>query len=168
MSEVIALPAQAYIYVIGAPDGPQKIGLANDPVRRLAILQTGNASGIGVNASVPVMRSDADLVERHAHHLLLDRHIRGEWFDVTPAEALAVIRQAVSAANRGDQVNRIIGGRGRRKHEWEKLLVRFAPGTEARFNAVLVGKEDRATIIRELVDREIERRTKAARKADKT
>lgn len=94
---VSPLPAQAYVYVIGAEDGPQKIGVANDPQSRRAMLQTGNPSLLGVAAAVPVARRHALAVEKQAHRILKSKRIRGEWFNVSPEEAADAIRLAVDA-----------------------------------------------------------------------
>lgn len=53
------------------------------------------------------------------------------------------------------------------KHEWEKLLMRFPVGTEARFEAVKLPGEERTKLIRELLDRELQRREKATLKGPK-
>jgi hypothetical protein len=52
-----------------------------------------------------------------------------------------------------------------RKRRWpERTAIKFAAGTFDRIAAVLADEEDRMTFMREAVEREIERREKAAEK----
>lgn len=96
-ASILPLPAQAYVYVIGTEDGPQKIGIANNPESRRAIFQTGNPEPLMLAASVPVLKHEALSVERYAHWLLEGSRIRGEWFNVSPDEALEAVEAAVKA-----------------------------------------------------------------------
>lgn len=97
MARIAHLPAQAYVYVIGAPDGPQKVGVAADVNSRRAMLQTGNPVGLVVAHKVEVSRQDAFFVERYAHDLLSGDRVRGEWFDVSPEEAIDAVNAAYQA-----------------------------------------------------------------------
>lgn len=101
MAEIAALPAQAYVYVIGAPDGPIKIGVAADAAARCAMLQVGNPAALTVLHKVSVSRRDVYFVERYAHALLSDDRIRGEWFDVEPDQAIAAVNASVEALRSG-------------------------------------------------------------------
>jgi hypothetical protein len=51
---------------------------------------------------------------------------------------------------------------GRRKINFDKMLARFAEGVFARIDAVLRPGESRAEFIRDAVERELERRERAA------
>jgi len=53
---------------------------------------------------------------------------------------------------------------GRRRINEEQMPARFPAGTLARIDAVLEDKEKRADLLREAVEREIERRERAAEK----
>lgn len=88
------LSEQAFVYVIGSEDGPQKIGIAGDAKRRLGLLQVGNPASLKIFAEIPAMRAEAFIVERKAHDSLKDKHIRGEWFDVLPDDAVAAVKAA--------------------------------------------------------------------------
>lgn len=101
---VLPLPAQAYVYVIGADDGPQKIGVANDPKGRLSIFQVGNPTTLVISAAEPVTREQAFAVEHYAHQLLKERRVRGEWFDVSPIEAIDAVRLAIDAVVNGNTI----------------------------------------------------------------
>jgi hypothetical protein len=48
----------------------------------------------------------------------------------------------------------------RQKNEFEKVLLRFKPGTNDRIDAVR-GERDRASFVREAIDEKIERETRA-------
>lgn len=96
-ANVLPLPAQAYVYVIGAEDGPQKIGIASDPENRLTIFQTGNPAALKVSAALPISRDKAFAVESYAHRLLAHKRVRGEWFNVSPADAAKAVRMAFAA-----------------------------------------------------------------------
>ena len=71
-----------------------KIGIAGDPLRRLAMLQIGQARDLILAWSVIVDR--AEDVERAAHKILRDRRVRGEWFNCTVREAKAAIELAMA------------------------------------------------------------------------
>jgi len=89
-----------YVYVIASSDsGPSKIGIANNPQKRLRGLQTGSPTPLQIFATEPIGFAAA-AVERAAHKSLsAHRSVGGgEWFNVTPQEAHAAIRDAASAA----------------------------------------------------------------------
>lgn len=70
------------VYFIQAGDGgPIKIGVGNDPVGRLANLQTGHHELLTLLATVP---GDAE-VEAELHEAFARHRLRGEWFDPAPA-----------------------------------------------------------------------------------
>ena len=82
-----------YIYFIQSGDAT-KIGLANNPTKRMAELQTSNPVQL---VMLKYFRSyNADRDERVLHGLVHDRCIRGEWFvldeltrdDIKTAETL--------------------------------------------------------------------------------
>jgi predicted GIY-YIG superfamily endonuclease len=64
MSAAVAqFPAERFVYVIGAADGPQKIGIATKPQQRLLEFQTGNPARLAVQAMVPASSDEARAVE---------------------------------------------------------------------------------------------------------
>lgn len=83
-----------YVYVIQwGDDGPVKIGMAAYPDARLNGLQVGNWTELFLRALVPTP-CKPKVVERVAHRLAVPHLIRGEWFDLTPLEAVSVILHA--------------------------------------------------------------------------
>lgn len=74
----------SFIYAIqvGA-DGPIKIGRSASSGVRLQELQIGNPIPLHLLGAAPETN---DLNEQSEHVRLKDRRIRGEWFDITPAD----------------------------------------------------------------------------------
>lgn len=65
------------IYFIQAgEDGPVKIGKANNPQKRLAVLQTGSSDRLYIRAVLDA----PDEAEKHLHKTLAGAKMRGEWF----------------------------------------------------------------------------------------
>ena len=89
-------PPTRYVYVIGPETGLQKVGLATDPKARLAALQTASAHDLVLHVAVPVPFGEGHAVERRAHRALARCCVRNEWFDTTPAEAMAAVRSAAA------------------------------------------------------------------------
>ena len=85
-----------YIYVIGPAHGAQKVGLATDPRTRLSALQTACPFELVLHACVAVPFAEARSVEGRAHQLLAATRARNQWFEATPAEAVAAIHAAVA------------------------------------------------------------------------
>lgn len=78
------------VYVI-AEEGAEvcKIGLTNDPHKRLSVLQTGQSKLLILHAAWMV--ADAEALERAAHKALAARRLQGEWFAVTAQHAVFTI-----------------------------------------------------------------------------
>lgn len=80
----------AYVYFIEETDSyrkpkPVKIGLANDPQKRMADLQIGNSSELKLILSIPCSDSEeAGKLERSLQWIAQKRfsHMRGEWFQI--------------------------------------------------------------------------------------
>ena len=87
-------PPNRYVYVIGPLVGLQKVGLATDPKQRLATLQTACPFDLFLHLSVAVPFEEAHAIERRAHRLLARSCVRNEWFETTPAEAMAAVKSA--------------------------------------------------------------------------
>jgi hypothetical protein len=65
------------VYFIGATDGPIKIGMAVDPLARMASLQTSHATRLCLYATTTGGRK-----QEAAYHRRFARHrLHGEWFD---------------------------------------------------------------------------------------
>lgn len=84
-----------FIYVIGPKTPPVKIGITNNCEKRLMNLQTGNDEKLYVHHSEPVDRNLARVFEGIIHRQLNYKCTHGEWFDITPEEAINHIRFAL-------------------------------------------------------------------------
>ena len=89
-------PPHRYIYVIGPSQGLQKVGIATDPKQRLATLQTAVPFDLHLHLAVAVLFHEAHAIERRAHRLLAKACVRNEWFETTPADAMAAVRSATA------------------------------------------------------------------------
>ena len=89
-------PPVRYVYVIGPAAGLQKVGLATDPRARLAALQTVCPFDLHLHVAVSVPFGEAHAIERRAHRALAKACVRNEWFAVSPAEAVAAVREAAN------------------------------------------------------------------------
>lgn len=83
-----------YVYVIQwGDDGPVKIGMAIAPSYRVRELQVGNWAKLTVRAVIPTP-CKPKIVERVAHRVALPHLIRGEWFDMSPIDAVSAVLAA--------------------------------------------------------------------------
>lgn len=72
-----------YLYAIGNPNGPVKIGISDNPRGRLAQFQTSCPFPITLLHAEPCESRDiAYADERFLHRHLKENHLYGEWFDV--------------------------------------------------------------------------------------
>lgn len=88
------------IYVIGSEGtAAVKIGLANDPAKRVGSLQTGTPHTL----SLLWTHGGGAELEMHLHATFIEHRVRGEWFDLTPlGDPVTVIRDVVR--NAGDKL----------------------------------------------------------------
>lgn len=147
------------IYLAGTGRGPKKIGIGTSAAKRVRAIQNASGKAMSLHHSERVPVGAARAIESHAHWMLADRWVRGEWFDVSVAEAKEVIAESIKAVaeGRAQRGNRNLG---RPKINDEQTPGRFRAGTLARIDAVLVEKEKRSDFIREAVERELDRREK--------
>lgn len=79
--------AASFVYFIQSGEhGPVKIGLAQDPLRRMAELQTGNPEDLFLRHVVPGKRAD----EGKLHHRFREARVRGEWFGLSYLEIILI------------------------------------------------------------------------------
>lgn len=77
-----------YIYVIGPKVGPQKIGITKDLKSRLKAIQTGNPDKLFIHHFEEVETKQVRPLEKKIHLELSYKKLKGEWFDLTPEEAV--------------------------------------------------------------------------------
>lgn len=76
-----------------------KIGVARDTRKRMATLQVANPYELKLVHAEPLRSlTYAGLAERAAHRVLANRHLRSEWFSVSPELASKVISVTAGAA----------------------------------------------------------------------
>lgn len=93
-----------YIYVVhmGCPIGFVKIGISDNPDRRLAGMQTANPYPLKLSRCWgPFERARAMQLETMLHRIFQEDNARGEWFGVSPdkvAWALSSITRLTNTA----------------------------------------------------------------------
>jgi hypothetical protein len=81
------------MYVIADdPAGPVKLGISVDPDQRLRQLQTGHAAPLRVFHREPVDAERVKLFERLLHRDNHHHRLRGEWFNLDVARAIAYVQ----------------------------------------------------------------------------
>lgn len=100
-------PGMTYVYVLGKPDGYLKIGVSNDPVRRVADLTRIWECRVWIIAMW--LHDDYANVEQTVRGLLRPwKHpMEAEWYRVTTKKMLATVAKAMRLVDQG---------RGKYKH----------------------------------------------------
>jgi Meiotically up-regulated gene 113 len=161
--------ADCWLYVMGLPDGPQKIGWSYNPARRVYPINRQSNTNAALVGQVPVSPGRALHAERYAHWLLRDHHYRAEWFNVSAAEALKAIETAAkydwSEMADGYILIPPVNKRGGKFNEIASC--KLANGLGTRITRVLDNSESKSDFIRLAVDRELAHREAAQRKPGK-
>lgn len=90
-----------YLYIIAfALYGPCKVGITNDPKRRLRELQTGNPDRLRIWLCIRIQSEVIGEVERAIHDDLKPLRLTGEWFDLTVEEAVVAVRRVSGLSRR--------------------------------------------------------------------
>lgn len=84
----------AYIYVIGGQNKPYKIGITNNPERRLKTLQTGHPNKLFIHYTEEIDSTQVRHIEQTIHKLINRHRLQGEWFDLELNEAIAEVKYA--------------------------------------------------------------------------
>jgi len=93
------------VYIIGpaADAAPVKVGIASSARRRLQTLQTGSPVQLFIHHEIQMGAGiNVRWIEGKAHAAMWAHRRHGEWFDVTPAEAIAIIERLCAQADRHD------------------------------------------------------------------
>lgn len=85
-----------YIYIIGDGCNAVKIGISDDPKRRLADLQVGSSVRLKLYYQVSVPGRGAQALKQRLHRLFHDRNLQGEWFFLEPQVAYETVLEAIS------------------------------------------------------------------------
>jgi hypothetical protein len=85
----------AFLYVIAAAEhqlGPVKLGLSNEPEKRLKQLQTGHPEFLKIYHQEEASDKNVKVLEKLLHRDINYRRQRGEWFNLSVAEAIDHVR----------------------------------------------------------------------------
>jgi hypothetical protein len=118
--DAVAAGPVSWLYVISNaanPDGPVKIGLSNAPERRLSQFQCASPVLLKIRHAAEVPATDVLRLEQAVHRQLGRYRIRGEWFDLTVADAILEVTMAIitHANDEPPRWARSGGARDRRK-----------------------------------------------------
>lgn len=83
-----------YLYVV-ANEGRTKIGITRSLKARVSALQTGIPTEVTLHASYSLPLNMARSIERAVHERLAEHRLKGEWFSITPAEAIEILEALV-------------------------------------------------------------------------
>jgi hypothetical protein len=82
----------SFLYVIAAKkEGPVKLGLSQDPARRVRQLQTGSAELLQIHHTEEVPDDRVRIAESALHQMLGHKRLKGEWFRMSVEEAIAEV-----------------------------------------------------------------------------
>jgi hypothetical protein len=89
---------------------PVKIGIASNPEKRLASIQTACPNPIRVQTFFgPMDRGLARAIEQEVHKFSAKRKLHGEWFDHDPAEAAGLVEDVIRLLLSRDTAAEILG-----------------------------------------------------------
>lgn len=92
---------KCYVYIIRSGDGvrqPVKIGMADDPKKRIKTLQTGNPNQLHLVMIIECnSRRHARLLESTLHNHLCGVNVLGEWYKIKEHQLYKVLRQLGSS-----------------------------------------------------------------------
>jgi hypothetical protein len=81
-----------YLYAIGLPGGPVKMGMSKDPFRRLGQLKSGCPFRARILFATPIeSRVRAADLERQVLQYYEEKNLNGEWFDIDADLAIEAI-----------------------------------------------------------------------------
>lgn len=88
------MPESSYLYVVGHPNGPRKIGTSGKPKARLSSLRTSSPFPLSGEFLASCDATAAKLIEARAHRALAPARQRGEWFGVSLEQAVSAVMRA--------------------------------------------------------------------------
>jgi hypothetical protein len=149
-----------YVYVIGTPSGPFKIGVATDLKARLGSIQTGSHSRISVIYAAVVPKSQAYAVETHAHEQLKSVRLSGEWFNTSAEIAQKTVSKAAKSVDIAAKMAMIVDDRSMawpKSSQHKSWTIKGFP-SDVRLLAVALAKKRGITMaqwVTEVVDRKL-------------
>lgn len=92
-----------------------KIGVTTDIAARFSAMQVCTWRELTLAYSVRLETvDDAMKIESVAHAEFMDKRLRGEWFEITPEDAIAAIKRLIAASK-----NQCLGSEYEKKHQLE-------------------------------------------------
>lgn len=85
----------SWIYIIGAENGPYKIGFSKTPETRLKSLQTGHPNKLILHYKREVPEEEIKFIEECIHKQMKPKQTHGEWFNVILDDAKSEISFAI-------------------------------------------------------------------------
>lgn len=93
--------SKTFLYVIGRPEGPIKVGISSKPDKRVSSIQNGCPFPVEVHHRRKFYsREEARAAEAGFHKAHADRRLKGEWFDMQSAVAIALIEASFEEYDR--------------------------------------------------------------------
>ena len=89
------LKNRKYVYVIGPDIGPQKIGVAQEPRKRLSAYRTHNVQNVKLHFMQNCPEDKAKAIEMNCHEKLMIFEDHGEWFRVTKENAISTVLRSM-------------------------------------------------------------------------
>ncbi len=163
MASAKPLPAYltdtTYVYVLGIPGGPYKIGHSRTPrLRAMAARREGRGPACVVREWEVNRYRVARAAEAYAHWLLRDRHYQSEWFNVTEAEAIAAVEHALRPeAVEAYDAREVIPAITQSRKGDEMFSLKLAKGTAARIGAVIGKPRGHSDYVRAAVEEKLAR-----------
>jgi len=154
-------PDFSYVYLVGVPGGPTKIGHAMCVKRRFKQLQAEYPlQELVPMGSWPVGALKARAVEHYVHWLLREKNYRGEWFNVARDEAVAAIKKGIEQEANLDVRPMIppvdVSNQLGKYRQHVKTMLRA--GTLESMDKVLSEGETRSDFTRSAIEAELKRR----------
>lgn len=148
------MKTNAKIYVMRGEDGSLKLGHSKNPATRSK--QLGRAVEIVHQTDV---LEHAEHIERLAHRVLVlhGKHIKGEWFEASLADAITAIEIAVKQAERQElHLGGKLKGTRHDGRSMRQLAIRFTDEQLSMVDRIIAQREgegEKAGIIREALTR---------------
>lgn len=96
-----------YLYVVLRPsDGARKVGQSVNPAVRLVGLNSEFRERCILEHTAECPLDHIDAAEKHAHALLWDARVEGEWFSVKMETARAAVDAAIATALAGEPLQK--------------------------------------------------------------
>lgn len=155
-----AKPLKSFLYLFGydGGEGPSKIGYTHDVDNRLEQIMAQSRRKLILTGSWPVGTRIALAAERYVHWKLRAKHFKGEWFNVSYEEMQAAVAEALAHPLDPHELVPSLEKRGKPIRYGEHIPNTFVAGTKDRMDAVLGPDEARNDLVREAVERELQRR----------